>query len=80
MHSISLRTQIGDDGTLRLEIPVGHTNTELEVMVIIQPVSEAGRSASGWPEGFFEQTAGSLAESPVTRKDQGDYEKREPLR
>jgi hypothetical protein len=35
--------------------------------------------ANGWPEGFFEETLGSLANDPIERLPQGSYERREPL-
>jgi hypothetical protein len=31
----------------------------------------------GWPHGFFEQTFGSLADDPLTRPPQGDWEEQE---
>ncbi|MBD2596530.1 DUF2281 domain-containing protein [Nostoc spongiaeforme FACHB-130] len=33
----------------------------------------------GWPAGFFEQTAGCLADDPIQRYPQGEYEQREQL-
>ncbi|WP_242056532.1 MULTISPECIES: DUF2281 domain-containing protein [unclassified Nostoc] len=33
----------------------------------------------GWPPGFFEQTAGCLADDPIQRYPQGEYEQREQL-
>lgn len=38
MQSIKLNTYVGDDGMLQLQIPVGVTNTEMEVVVIYQPI------------------------------------------
>jgi hypothetical protein len=70
MKSISLRAQTGADGILHLEIPAGHANTELEVIVIMQPVAASGSAVNGWPEAFFERTAGALAETPLKREDQ----------
>ncbi len=34
MHSIKLKQRVGKDGILHLEIPVGMTNKEVEIMVI----------------------------------------------
>ena len=33
----------------------------------------------GWPSGFFEVTAGCLADDPIQRYPQGEYEEREQL-
>lgn len=33
----------------------------------------------GWPPGYFSQTYGALAEDPLTRPDQDDFEVRESL-
>lgn len=38
MESIKVRQRIGQDGILHLEIPVGLTDREVEIMVIYQPV------------------------------------------
>ena len=50
------------------------TDTDLEVLVVVQP--KAKRS---WPPGYFAQTAGSLADDPITRPSQGTYEERDAL-
>ena len=38
MESFKVRQQVGPDGILHLDIPVGLTDREVEVMVIYQPV------------------------------------------
>ena len=35
--------------------------------------------APGWPPGFFERTAGSLADDPMERPPQGDYQERDEI-
>jgi len=32
-----------------------------------------------WPPDYFAQTYGALADDPLTRPDQGEFEEREPL-
>jgi hypothetical protein len=53
-------------------------------MVIVQPIvkTESAKTPEelGWPPGFFEQTAGALADDPLVRGEQGEYEVREELR
>jgi len=52
------------------------------VEIIIWPLGKSGinqaleTDANGWPIGFFEATAGCLADDPIEKAPQGDYEKR----
>lgn len=49
------------------------------VEVIIRSLEETAQQetdANGWPIGFFEATAGCLADDPIERAPQGDYEQR----
>ncbi|MDF5719574.1 MAG: hypothetical protein PUP91_03580 [Rhizonema sp. PD37] len=83
MQSRKLRSQVGKDGILHLDIPVGVTNSEIEVMVIYMRIELSAQvktpSELGWAPNFFEQTAGSLQDDPIVRYPQGKYEQREPL-
>lgn len=83
MQSIKLCSHVGADGILHLEIPVGITDKEMEVVVIYQQIEPSAPSKTteelGWPPGFFEQTAGSLADDPIQRYPQGEYDTRESL-
>lgn len=82
MQSIKLQSHVGSDGILKLEIPVGLTDADLEVLVVVQPLlvsSPATPEELGWPPGFFEETFGSLKETPLVRESQGEYETRDEL-
>jgi len=83
MHSIKLTRRVGADGILHLDIPLGITDREVEIMVIYQPIEISKQQKTpeelGWTPGFFEQTAGCLADDPIQRYPQGEYEEREPL-
>ena len=74
MQTIKIDTHVGSDGLLKLELPLDISNTDLEVLVVVQPKAKAG-----WPPGYFEQTAGSLADDPIVRPSQGTYEERDTL-
>lgn len=78
METITLHSRVGADGLLKLQVPVKLTNTDLEVVLIVQPVASAG-SELGWPPGFFEQTYGSFRDQPLVREAQGEYEIRDEL-
>ncbi|MBD2492444.1 hypothetical protein [Aulosira sp. FACHB-615] len=83
MQSIKLCSHVGADGILHLEIPVGITDKEMEVVVIYQQIEPSATPKTpeelGWPPGFFERTAGSLADDPIQRYPQGEYDTRESL-
>ncbi|MUH01161.1 hypothetical protein F7734_56410 [Scytonema sp. UIC 10036] len=83
MQSIKVRSLVGSDGVLHLDIPVGMADKEVEVMVIYQPLESSPQQKTpeelGWPPDFFEQTAGALQDDPLIRYPQGEYEEREPL-
>lgn len=88
MQSVKLKAHIGPDGLLKLELPTELANTDLEVLVVMQPL-EASKAINGnkaltpeelgWPPGFFEQTAGSLSDDPIVIEPEGDFEVREEL-
>lgn len=78
METITLHSKVGADGLLKLQVPVKLTNTELEVVLIVQPVTPAS-TAHGWSPGFFERTYGSWQGEPLVREPQGEYEVRAEL-
>jgi len=83
MHSIKLTKRVGADGILHLDIPVGITDKEVEIMVIYQPLETPTQLKTpqerGWMPGFFEEVIGGWVGEPLERAEQGEYETREPL-
>lgn len=73
MKTLSLKTHIGKDGILNLELPTDLSDVDVELVIVYQRVS------SKWPEGYFEETYGSFADEPLERPDQGEFEEREDL-
>ena len=66
MESIKVRQRVGQDGILHLEIPVGLTDRDIEVMVIYQPVQTdtfAGLS--------LEDLYGICTDDPINIDDEG---------
>ncbi len=66
MESIKVRQRVGADGMLRLELPVGLTDVDVEVMVIYQPVPSVtgvGRSLAS--------LYGICADDPIEMGDRG---------
>jgi hypothetical protein len=79
VQTIKLNARVGTDGVLKLEVPLDVADADLEVVVIVQPRDGASRRGRAWPPGYFEQTSGALADDPIVRAPQGEYEQREPL-
>ncbi|MBW4567168.1 MAG: hypothetical protein KME31_03850 [Tolypothrix carrinoi HA7290-LM1] len=73
MDSIKIRSHVGKDGILHLDIPVEMADTEIEVTVTIQRVTPQQR---GWMPGFFEEVIGGWVGEPLERAEQGEYETR----
>lgn len=65
MESVKVRQYVGEDGVLHLDIPVGVTGRDVDVMVIYQLVS------SPMMERSLEQFYGICADDPIIIDDQG---------
>jgi hypothetical protein len=74
MVTIPVKTRLEANGTLNLRVPTGLPESDVEVVVIVQPIS-----AHAWPKDFFEMTYGAFADQPIERPDQGEFEVREAL-
>jgi hypothetical protein len=79
METVKLNAQVGEDGILKLELPAGVANRELEVVVVIQPLGDEAVDALGWPVGFFERTYGALAATPIERPSEFPLDIREEI-
>jgi hypothetical protein len=58
MQSIKLCSHVGADGILHLDIPSGIVSGDIEVEVIIKPITPSQRE---WMPGFFEEVIGGWA-------------------
>jgi len=77
MRSVLIRSRIGADGILHLDIPSELVETDVEVMVILQPLSQSdpGRPEDlTWSSGFFESVVGGWQGELLTREREGEYE------
>ena len=61
MKNITLRSQVGRDGQLRLNIPTTVTNMELEVIIWLRPVNPSNQLPQ---ESFSKWWAKQLAAMP----------------
>lgn len=75
MKNIKLRSHVGADGVLHLNVPVSIREQELEVIVSYQPVKADLQTDSpealGYSPSFFEETAGAWQGEPLVRGEQG---------
>jgi hypothetical protein len=80
---------VGPGGIIEIHAPNLPAGSVAEVIVRLKkPVQHKPRSRDahtatqtdlGWPPGFFEQTFGSLRDSPLIREAQGEYETRDEI-
>lgn len=83
MQSIKINSYIGSDGMLHVDVPVGLTNQNVEVMVIYQPIDSHNNDNQakcvdelGWSPDFFEKTFGAWQGEPLVRESQGKPQER----
>ena len=79
MQSITLRSHVGPDGILHIDIPVGVHDVDLEVTVTVEPFARQPAKTLeelGYPPDFFEKTAGSFEDEPLVRYPQGELQER----
>jgi hypothetical protein len=81
MESISLRGHIPADGILELRVPAKLSGTDLEITILVRPVTaaEAEVDEKGWPKGYFERTFGSLKDNSIEYELPPDFEERAEL-
>ncbi|MTJ47919.1 hypothetical protein [Dolichospermum sp. UHCC 0259] len=85
MQSIKIHSYVGKDGMLHLDIPLEMRETELEVTVTFEVVNQTIKIAQKkeikdleW-HNFINRTYGCLADEPIIRYPQGEYEEREAI-
>ena len=76
MNRMIVRSHIGTDGMLHLDIPVGATEAGRQVQITIEPGANTKTPQEYWD--FLDATAGAW-QGDFERPDQGDYEIRDPL-
>ncbi|WP_071190242.1 hypothetical protein [Trichormus sp. NMC-1] len=77
METITINSHVGQDGILRLDIPVNISNADLTVTIIVKPSDnyqqESKPKGKGWPANFFEETSGCLKDSPLIIDSEGVF-------
>lgn len=94
INSIKQKAIVRKGGRIEVlspELPIGAT---VEIIILIDAPSpdmkkeqclhsstdEKQLESTEWPPDFFEKTAGCLADDPIERAPQGDYEIRDTLK
>jgi hypothetical protein len=62
---------------LQLIVPTGLPESDVDVLLVILPTNAGGgKNVNSWPDDFFDQTYGCLAEDPLVRAPQLPLETR----
>lgn len=87
MQTLTLKSHVGADGILHLDVPIGLQNQSLEIVLVVQTVqgiepeaaevisNEQADSAETLDQ-FFAKTAGAWEGPAMVREPQGGYEER----
>lgn len=82
MRTYQTKARTGQDGTLQLRVACGLVDTEIDVIVIVEPAGSNGNRGvverEEWRR-FVAETAGSIKDPTFVRRPQGRLENREPL-
>ena len=82
MRSILIRSRVGEDGVLHVDVPPELAGTEVEVTIIPKQGAASGVKGmddAGWSPGFFEDIVGNWIGDPLVREHEGEYETRRIL-
>ncbi len=80
MNDIQLRSRIGPDGILTLNVPFGPADANRQVVITVSPEPEQiAISREEWLNAV-EATAGSIPDPTFTRQVQGEFEQRDEWR
>ena len=85
METLTVKSHVGKDGVLKLELPVHSVDVDVDVVVVVSPVHEGvvnkneGPAAGKWLRAHVHKTHGSIKDPTFVRPPQGEYEKREEL-
>ncbi|MGQ0636348.1 MAG: hypothetical protein ACT4QC_17185 [Planctomycetaceae bacterium] len=78
MNRLVVKSRIGADGVLQLNVPVGAAEANRDVQVTIEPAPRASMTQEEW-RVWVNEMAGSVTDPTFRRHDQGELEQREAL-
>ena len=74
METIKLQTHVGEDGVLKVELPIGVRDVDCDVVIVYTVNYER----EDW-EAFVNRTYGTLADDPIERPAQLPLEVRDEI-
>ena len=77
MNRMIVKSRIGADGVLQVQVPVGAADANREVVVTIEPATETSIDVNGY-SSWLRSIAGAW-QGDFERPPQGTLEEREPL-
>ena len=87
MKTLTLKSHVGEDGILRIDVPIGLQNQRLEIVLVVQALPDTAPNSSRDGDNaqtdtvetlddFFAKTAGAWEGPALVREPQGEYEER----
>lgn len=73
-----IRSKLGKDGVLHLDVPFGISEASRDVEVTVEPVMTQPQMTQEEWAAFINRTAGTW-QGEFTRPEQGEFETRDPL-
>jgi hypothetical protein len=67
MQTITLKARADRDGLLKLEIPTNLADRDVEIVLVMHPLTAKPLDDMGYPVGYFEETYGMFADEPLER-------------
>lgn len=81
METQKIRTHVGEDGMLQINIPIGMKHMDVEVMIVYHPIRERVINSDdktpeelGYSAHFIHHVLGSWEGEPLVRGEQPYYE------
>lgn len=67
MRTLTFKVRADQEGVVHLDIPTGKAGQEIEIVVVMQFLTEESVDEMGYPIGYFEETYGIFANDPIER-------------
>lgn len=74
-----IRSKLGKDGVLHLDVPFGISEASRDVEVTVEPVSTGQQMTQEEWQEWVMKMAGSIPDPEFKRHPQGEFEVRDPL-
>ena len=78
MNRIIIKSRVGADGVLNVQVPLSKADSNREVQLTIEPTASAPMSQDEWRQ-FVLATGGSVSDPTFVRHEQGQFESRQEL-